>query len=305
MASSIAFRFKRRPVYGLPTFSGLAMFLVVGTSLWFSLSTRAPIEQWISFLMILLILVHLLESNDPFRFLTVTVMPFDPPYAGEIFWVPLHLTNPSELPTEPLHFKFEGDRDWLTIPALLPESSRVFELPFTAQASGRHALPDIRFKMRPASGLFQLWRVMPSNEKLSVLPKALDHGIGNQAPLAEHGDPELSHLEFIHDPRLLSKMDQKIFQKTGKPFLRAHENPDTDAALFLDWDKLKSLPKSYQAEQFSWWLKNAEILSNRTEVTIHVNTPFHHSREKSAQVNLQMNFRRLKQNFSEWLYRES
>jgi hypothetical protein len=97
MASSIASRFKLRPLYGLPTWRGLLLLCVVGASIWFSLIHRSGIERWIFVLMILLLLIHLAELNDEFRSLSFSVLPFDPAFAGEGTAIPIRIASSGPL----------------------------------------------------------------------------------------------------------------------------------------------------------------------------------------------------------------
>jgi hypothetical protein len=291
MDSSSVSRFKRNTVYGLPTWEGLAMFSIVGFALWFSLTLRAPIEQWISFLMILLILVHLLESN--------------PPYGSEDFLIPVQITNPSLSRSEPLQFRLDqtsgSKKDWTLIDRLAPKASQIIFLPHSAIAGGEHSGPKVRFQMRPASGLFRLWRVSAMKKNFLVMPTPVDHFISVPGITGDSSEPELSHLEFIHDPRLLPKMDQKLFQKTGKPFLRAHESDAEAAMLLLDWDLLSSLPATKRLEQFSAWLKNAEALRKKVSYRLTVQTPFYEIAESPSTIH----FGNLKKAFAEWAMREA
>jgi hypothetical protein len=295
MDSSSVFRFKRNTVYGLPTWEGLAMFFVVGVALWFSLTLRAPIEQWISFLMILLILVHLLESNTPFRDLSIQILRFDPPYGSEDFLIPVQITNPTSVASEPLQFRL-AEKDWTFVASLAPKTSQIVFLPHSALSAGRHSLPDVRFKMRPASGLFRLWRVTETQQKIFVMPAPTNHDVQASANFGDSGEPELSHLEFIHDPRLLPKMDQKLFQKTGKPFLRVHESDVEAATLYFDWDLLSLLSPSARQEQFSAWIKDAETLRKTVPFRLMIHAPFYEASELSESIH----FRNLKEAFAVW-----
>jgi hypothetical protein len=297
MRFSPVFHFKRKPVYALPTWSGLAMFFLTGAALFFSVLHRAPVEQWISFLMILLTLLHLLDVNDPFRFISVDLLSFDPPYAGRPTSVPVLITNPGSLASEKLFLRFQDQGKWLEIPELLPQSSVQIHLTLFPLQKGKQLLPKIRIKMRPKSGLFQLWRVMESETPLYVLPEPVPHGVPFEAHQDAGENLDVSSIELIRDPRHLPKLDQKLFLKTGKPYYRTSDSGQVHEEITLRWKGLEKLSVDQKEEQFSSWIEAIEGHRSQFLFSVKVDTPFFTSTQNAASLNWTI----LKLNFAEWI----
>ena len=297
MNSSSASLSRLRTVYGLPTWRGLVLFCILGTALWFAITKSSAVDQWISILMFLLLFVHLLELNQPFSLIECSPLPFDPPFADEHIKIPILLSNRSEFPTEPLFIKVDGSTSWTETPPLLANSSRTVHLSYSPHQKGLSQFPRLRIKMRSASELFQLWKILQAEEKMSVLPRAFDHGISSSPTLLRGSESELSHPELIRDSRLFSKMDPKLFQKTGLPYLRQFEGTEPLKYISLRWEVLETLSAEQQEEQFSFWIKTAQNAQKRGLTQIQIDTPFfkHLSSESPVQ------WRGLKQNFSAWL----
>lgn len=314
MGLSSASHSKRNAVYGLPTIWGAMMFALVGCALWFSIFSQSPVDRWIAFLMIILILLHLAESNNPFRSLEFTFLPFAPPFANETSEVTIEVFNPTEFTSDALHFRFRGQRDWSTLQELPAQSHRRVVLQLKALSKGRNILPSLIVKTRPTTQLFQLWKVLKAQIEILVLPPAVDHSIEFSNFITRGEESELSHIESITDDRLMYKMDHKLFLKTGKAYYRKSEAKTPESAIFLDWSKLDRLSSNYREEQFSAWIKNlnSKSLSERQlsranpnpssiPTSIHISAPFAEINSPAAQLN----WPSIKEKYAEWLNAKS
>lgn len=299
VGSSSASRLKRNSVYGLPTFWGLLMFALVGGALWFSIFSHSQVDRWIAFLMIILILLHLGESNNPFRSLEFTLLPFEPPFSGDSSLVTFEVTNSTELPSEELHFRLKGAREWTTLFSLSAKSTRQIQVALSALSPGPHSFPRLHVKTRPVTQLFQLWKVMRPKVEFYVLPRALDHGVQILKSRPAIDDLELSHIESILDERLLYKMDHKLFLKTGKAYYRATETKQIESFIRLEWTELEHLASDQRAEQFSSWLQ--QLRSQPPNARIEVTTPFVQTSGNHSTAFLHS----IKEKFADWLYASS
>jgi hypothetical protein len=276
------------------------MFAVVGLSIWFSVTTQAPVERWISFLMVILVLLHLAEINNPFRSLNFSYLLFEPPFANESSFVTIQIENPTDFASEPLRLRLEGIKTWTTLPNLSPQTTRTIRIPLPPLALGKHPFPKLRLNTRPASDLFHLWKILTTDETIFVLPPVGDQGIAFESSSAKPADSELSHLEAIRDERLMSKMDSKIFLKTGKPYYRAMESAGGEASVRLEWSKLFALSHEQQGEQFSAWLKESRERAEADNVTMIIDTPFFKTQTPAKALS----WPTLKERFAEWFLSE-
>jgi hypothetical protein len=297
MRFSPVFHFKRKPVYALPTLTGLGMFLVTGFALCLSILYRAPIEQWISFLMIMLTLLHLMDANDPFRYVSIEILPFDAPYANRKILVPVLISNPGTLQSEKMVLRFHGVGQWIEIPPMLPQSSLQIQLAYTPDKKGKQRLPKIRLKMRPKSELFQLWRVMESDTPLWVMPEPVSHGVKWDSHQDSGENVDVSSIEAIRDPRDLPKLDQKLLLKTGKPYFRTADSGQIHEEVALRWQALEKLPDSDREQQFAAWIEMIESHRSQVIYSVEVDAPFFNSAQKSSALNFPL----LKLNFSQWV----
>ena len=123
--------------------------------------------------------------------------------------------------------------------------------------------------MKPKSGLFRLWSVITDKTTVTVLPEPVDHGVLIESHQNTGPDDEIASLELIRDERLLSKKDQKLFQKTGKPFMRTRASAVSESKWSLRWKKLANLVRENQEQQFSFWLEPLE-----NTASIEIEAPF-------------------------------
>jgi hypothetical protein len=151
--------------------------------------------------------------------------------------------------------------------------------------------------MRPFSGLFGLWQVLEFGEALHVLPRPLDHRATIAPPPEAAIDAELSELEPIRDSRLMARMDQKLFLKTGLPYLRSYEGAGGGESISMLWSDLDALTAEKRAEQFSFWIKAAREAGASTH-HIDVDAPFFKRRGAGSPFF----WRELMRSFSEWLH---
>jgi hypothetical protein len=96
----------------------------------------------------------------------------------------------------------------------------------------------------------------------------------------------------------MPKMDQKLFQKTGLPYLRVHKRVGPEALYTLDWKNLDHLEASQREEQFCFWIKTAKSLGSGSAVEFRVDTPFFTTPGTVSRID----WRELKEAFSAWLY---
>ena len=275
------------------------MFALVGGALWFSIFSQSQVDRWIAFLMIILILLHLGESNNPFRSLEFMLLPFEPPFSGDQSLVTFEVTNSTEIPSEELHFRLKGTSEWTILFSLPANSTRRIQVPLAAFSPGSHSFPRLHVKTRPVTQLFQLWKVMRPKVDFFVLPRALNQGvkIRNSRPAVD--ESELSHIESILDERLMYKMDHKLFLKTGKAYYRATEAKQIECSHRLDWSELEHLETGQQAEQFSSWLQ--QLASQPPNARIEVAAPFVQTSGNHSIAFLHS----IKEKFAEWLYAPS
>ena len=66
MKSFGAFLSNSSAVYGLPSWRGILLFFMMGSSVWFAVVQQSALEQWISLLLFFILFVHLLELNQLF-----------------------------------------------------------------------------------------------------------------------------------------------------------------------------------------------------------------------------------------------
>jgi len=236
------------------------MFLIVGAAIWFSMQNDSGVELWLALLMILLSLVYLLEASDPLRELQISVLPFDPPSTETESRIPILISNPTQVPSQPLFLQLKGSRIWIATAALPAKSSELILLPFSPSKPGKQNLPSVRIKMFPPSKLFRFWRQIDPHVDFQVIAKAEE-----PQPLLERGfekneESDLADPELIRDPRMLPKMDRKLFQKTGlayhRPILMSHSNRTLQARS----NALKKLSEENWVEPFSQIFKQPGFL---------------------------------------------
>lgn len=291
-----ASRSKYKKVYGLPTFRGLALTAILSGALWFSLANDSETERWLFLLMILLSLVHLTDSSQPFRHLQVRILPFDPPFAGEVVRVPVQLSNQTEFKLDFTSIKFRESEDRVEVAPISRHSSALVFLPLRFRDSGEIVMPKITIQTSPTPKLFRYWRVIDFSEKVFVLPKPVDHNVAFKPTSLFDGDVELTDIEQIRDQRLLPLMDQKLYLKTGTPYRRVHKSMGSSEQVSLIWSYLDHLSLQQKGEQFSYWIQFAS--SEKRNLEISVNTPF----MKSSQASRAMSWRDLKNGFAKWFY---
>ena len=299
MDSFSASAFKLKRIYCIPTWRGLFMFAIIGAALWYALQNESGVDLWVGLLMILLSLVYLIEVSDPFRGLQITILPFEPPFAGEETRIPLLVSNPTPSRSPPLALQLKGDKFWVQTLELPAHSSQMITLPFYSSTPGQRVFSNLRVKMLLESQLFRFWRQGDFKFDFYVLPRAVDH---QRLPLAAHKKSEESELEdpeLIRDPRLLPKLDRKLFQKTGLPYHRPFQGLLKEGVLSFNWKDLESLGEEKRGEQFSFWIKSAWGINGQPAVLIE--TPFFSNTKKDGLVS---SFK-LKVAFSNWLYARS
>lgn len=297
MTTSKVFHFKPSQVYGVPNWKGLALFFVVGAALYFSILNNSWVERWIFILMILIILFHLAELNDQFKSMSYRLPFFIPPFAGEESRIPLQIQNTNSSPSETFLIKFQGVVDWCECPSIPSGESRTIHLAFHPQSKGKQLLPVLRIRMRSTPNLFFLWQNAEASEGISVLPKAIDHGISVSVGSRKFDDYELNTIDLIRDPRLFSKIDQKLFHKTGKPYLRAFRIICPEISAFLRWSDLKSVDDAIREEQFSFWIKYYQGIKHEEIGNVVIEAPFYTHKYPAAYVP----WVELRKNYSDWL----
>lgn len=294
-----ASRSRYRRVYGLPTLAGLALALVLSAALWFSIINNSETERWLFLGMILLILVHLTESSQPFRYLDVKILPFDPPFEGEHAVIPVQITNTTELPLDTMAIRFDGSHQWQDVPAIARRTTILLQMPHEFQEAGAQTLPQITLRTSPTPKLFRYWRVLESDETTFVLPRAVDHRVASKPRARNDEDVELKGIDQILDERLMPQMDQKLFQKTGLPYRRVYESQNAGEQVTFDWSSLEKLAHGKKGEQFSYWIKSAQEEKRNSEIS--VRAPFMNSSHGSRTID----WRKLKTVFAKWFYAQS
>ncbi len=297
MNSSNGLVFKLSRVFGLPTGRGLTLMGLMIVSLGYTVAYHSVVEQWLASLMFLFLFLHLLELNQQFGSLRVTVLPGDPVFAEDAALIPVLLLNPGPMSSEKLGLKLEGSPIWTETAGLSEQETRIVNLPFYPKKQGKQALPRLRVRMRSASGLFQLWVVIQPQGKLSILPRPVNHQIAVDRRVFPWNDFELSHLELIRDLRRMPEMDQKLFQKTGLPYRRVYESRVAETEVFLNWDRLDYLEEGAKAEQFAFWVKAFEEVENSGIMRVEIRAPFYHQIRSHSRVL----WGNLKKQFASWL----
>jgi len=294
------FRSRRSPVYGLPTGWGLLLFLQMACAFYFSAFNQSLVAQWISIVMVILTLLHLAESNNPFRWLQLSILSFDPPFAKEPILIPIEIQNPSDLASNDLQLRIRSGREKLRLPAIAPRSHSTVTLSMPSLPPGKHPLPPILLETWPRSRLFRVWRSVRPDDYFFVLPQALDHGLPLEHFIpSKNQDGELSHLDLIQDERLISQMDQKIFLKTGKAYIRVIAPSSGEDLVKLDWSRLAPLARKEQGEQFSAWLKQCQSLTG--SIRVQIRSPFYEGDHWAGSTHWTW----VHQQFAEWFYAQT
>ena len=110
-------------------------------------------------------------------------------------------------------------------------------------------------------------------------------------------DDELSTIELMRDPRLFSKMDQKLYLKTGKPYLRSYQNSSQGNIISLRWNEMININEEFRQQQFSFWIKHYQEHQQKAHESVFVETPFFTQVKHDGTVP----WDELKMSFSDWL----
>jgi hypothetical protein len=286
--------FKPSSIYGIPNLWGVALFSIIGMAGYFSITHNSAIEKGIFIIMILLVLIHLIELNKQFRHIHFHLLSFDFPFAKEQFFIPIKIVNPHLTHSHCLLLKFKGTSKWKECPAV--QTSQTVYLPFYAKSKGMHFIPELQIRMKTKPHLFLLWQYARSKESYFVLAEPIHHGIHPFFKKKTQDDFELSHIEAVRDPRLFFQIDQKLFQKTGKPYRRIYKGLQQNSLVTLRWADLKMLNEKEREEQFCYWIKQHET-NPKEKKSFFIDTPFFISSENEMKTP----WPQIKKQFADWL----
>lgn len=301
MKLSKIFNSKLNKVFGLPTYRGLVLFLILGLSIWYLFTYQSQVERGIFFLMLVIILLHLMEIGQFFRQLEYKILDFDPPISGEPFLIPFQISHAKKSKIENLFLRLDSKSEWLKMDLENSLTAKTFFVPYTFINSGLQKIPQLTLKYLPEPYFFQFWKKIKFLDEVYVLPQAINHHVSCLKKNSQMDEGELSDLELLRDPFLWPQADQKLLLKTGDHYQRRFQSNHFKEAIELSWSNLKELSPYEQAEQFSYWINYFSQLKNQDNYLFTIDTPFFEQTQLSSVVD----WKKVKITFAKWLYDKS
>ncbi|CAN5338572.1 hypothetical protein BH10PSE11_BH10PSE11_27620 [soil metagenome] len=263
---------RRERIYLVPRISGMVMgfVLLLIFALGFAFPNVRDLSQPLGIALLVAGVVILIQTNENLGQVEITNCHSFPTAAGEPAL--LELTLRSGAKSERTGLQVRPALRWrtawklrepaqATLAVLEPNHAAVVRLPIPTTRRGRYAMPDLWVCSILPVGLCFAWKVFPSHGEYFVYPRPRGvplnraAGQGRQAGEGPSGGNEdvSGHRPYeAGDP--LSRLDWRVFARTGKPVVRTLED-GSGGEVILRWDDTRFLVDvEERLEQLSFWI---------------------------------------------------
>ncbi len=253
----------RERIYIIFHWSGLVLGLIV--ILIFATGFLAPhvstLTQTLGITLVVAGIVALIQSNDNLRGLEIVACRSEPVPVGSPCVLELVVRNTSDRERVGLNVRTgwrvrPSASTW--VPILEAGESQSVRLMLPTSRRGRFVVPQLWITTIRPMGLCFSWKIFPQNAEYFVYSAPRGRPLDpNLTPGAEHVD-EGSHDVTGHRPYnpgdLLSRLDWRVFARSGKLVVRTLEEGEDDEVLLRWADTGFLVSTEARLEQLSFWI---------------------------------------------------
>ncbi len=270
----------RERIYIIPHWAGLAFAfgIIVVFAAGFVFPHSGSLTQTLGIALVVAGVVALIQSNENLRGLEISGCHSAPAVAGNDAVLELTVRNVSD--SERIGLAVRNDwrarpRVSAWVPLIEPGEAMTVRLKIPTTRRGRFRVPALWLCSVMPAGLCFAWKVFPQEGNYFVCPAArgipldlssdsgrdLDAGHGN-------GSDDVSGHRPYTPGDALTRMDWRVFARTGKLLVRSLEDSGGDDVV-LRWDDTAFLPDGEQRlEQLSFWI--AQCLRENRRFQLHL-----------------------------------
>lgn len=267
---------KRERIYIIFHWAGLifAFAVLLIFALGFAFVNARSLTQITGIALVVAGIVTLIQSNDNLRGVEIAGSRAAPVPAGEDTVVELTLRNTSDRERTGLWIREGRSRgDWwrrrpraaVWVPMLEANESRVVRLRLPTKRRGRFAVPTLWVCSVMPVGLCFAWKVFaecgeylvypaPKGRPLNEIFGAGEEELGfREGAISDRSEDVSGHRQY-QPGDILSRLDWRIFARTGNLLVRAMEDGGGDEVA-LRWKDTEFLPDTEsRLEQLSFWM---------------------------------------------------
>lgn len=264
---------KRERIYLIPRGAGLvfAFTLLLIFGLGFALPLAREITQMLGITLLIAGVVAMIQSNENLRGMEIIGCRTDPVAVGEKVVLEINVQNRSKNERIGLHIR----RGWLwrqawkhrgeptaRLPIIRAQETITMPLDLPATKRGRHRIPTLWLSSMMPVGLCFAWKTFEKNGDYFVYPKPKGiplegddhHGLGALRGTQDGGSEDVSGHRPYEPGDPLSRMDWRVFARTGKVVVRTLEEGGR-GTLDLRWEDTQFLEGTEpRLEQLSYWI---------------------------------------------------
>ena len=274
---------KRERIYIVFHWAGLVFGLLVFFifALGFVMVSTRSLTHTLGITLVVAGVVALIQSNENLRGIAITGCRSVPVPAGEDVTLELTLRNSSR--NEHIGLRVRTDwrfrpRSSAWLPMIGAEETAAVRLNLPTSKRGRFAVPTLWVCSIMPVGLCFAWKVFSEPGEYIVYPAPrgvpLDHSLYGvdlgmeQGAHHSHGNEDVSDHRPYTPGDMLSRMDWRVFARTGKLVVRAFEEGRGDAVT-LRWEDTRFLDSGEaRLEQLSFWI--TQCVAEGRRFTLHL-----------------------------------